>query len=1015
MFSAAHPFATGGGGNSFEYMVATLLAGDLILSRRAADGSAITVIETQTGPAGFDDLKLTLELLDGGSRTVHVQCRHRQRFAKSDARFTKLLEQAAAVVASGEIAFVTEQRRLAIIVERRSPGHASMKQLCELARTSGDFDRFVEVIERHGGEVRSRWGYCREAAGYMEEELLHSVLRSLEVRSVELTSGEARDFRDLVDQLAGKWSPRDHRRALNLVNALFRLLNEMGQVAGIVDMGFLEARLGSLLPTTLGAETRRERLRRRRAAGHRRTERRLTAIGLDDEEADQLATQVLDAPPDITISEPVTVISGLMGVGKSTELERLHRAAIDEALKNPYAPIPIRVKAAEIGNAALRGALSTHVEGLGDPSRVGVHLVIDGLDEAGVQVSELSLRIATMQADWPNSIVMLGTRPEEVPKGVGEVGVKPLAFDAAERLIETIDSHANRLPTFRAEVSEVLCRPLFAILFALNRREGRGASVDQSQLVASVGWHAIDDLGNAADATFDLLVRLACRILNSGGRPVAANGLNATPAQVAQLSRLRIVQTVDGLLSFQLAALTEWFAAHALLHDSSVLDHSVSDPPNARRWRYALVQALLQGSANDIDMIMAILLNKMPATAAWAYDEAKASDLPRRSTPLPESPREAGTRIRTAAKAWLEPWPRLVQQWTDYGEPPTLGISMDRGRLTTAWLPDGRESTERVTPLPAALKPGDTPAGFWNGISSGAPKNGELWPWEWARWGLQHRIDAYFKDRELLADIDLCWPELAWDYAHHVLNRGAAVQSEPLPLADLEATIAHNRSLAPDADEVLVSGHRGTWSVTGAAEFVLALARLGIDAIAPPWAPADTIGPSTGAWWTPEQLRTRLEQATKVALDICQAIVDKYLPSMAPELPTYQLFPARIVGLLTPPDPTLGFRGDPLFRWHIEPLPVESDNHANWDIVARDSLSRDEDWEPRVARVRELRGDLADRLGFITHYGEPAIFSSTPASSLALDLLWSDLSGFKWVSNFSPYYKNAPSVRPRYA
>ena len=55
---------TGGGGYSFEYMVATVLAGDLVLSRRAADGSAITVIETQTGPEGFEDLQLTLELLD---------------------------------------------------------------------------------------------------------------------------------------------------------------------------------------------------------------------------------------------------------------------------------------------------------------------------------------------------------------------------------------------------------------------------------------------------------------------------------------------------------------------------------------------------------------------------------------------------------------------------------------------------------------------------------------------------------------------------------------------------------------------------------------------------------------------------------------------------------------------------------------------------------------------------------------------------------------------------------------
>ena len=74
----------------------------------------------------------------------------------------------------------------------------------------------------------------------------------------------------------------------------------------------------------------------------------MKAIGLDDEEADMLATRALATPPSITVSESLTVMSGAMGVGKTTELERVHRLAIDRALADPDAPIPVFLRASEV-------------------------------------------------------------------------------------------------------------------------------------------------------------------------------------------------------------------------------------------------------------------------------------------------------------------------------------------------------------------------------------------------------------------------------------------------------------------------------------------------------------------------------------------------------------------------------------------------------------------------------------------------------------------------------------------
>lgn len=450
MSSHAHPFATGGGGPRFENRVATLLAADMIASRQTEHGGVISAVELQTGPKGFDDLQVSLELPSGSSRTLHAQCRHRQPFTKSNTKFAELVAQADAAIADDEFGFATGHKRLAIIVDHRSPGHDSITTLCELARDPGDLGRFVSVIETHGQAIRDRWKHCLGAACDLEPERVHRLLASLEVRPVEVDSETSRGSVELINRLAELWSPADPVAATNLSNALSALCADLATSAGMVEMGRLHSQLGSLLPSTLGASTRREKLRRRRDAGHLRTVSRLMTVGLDSDEANKLAMQVFAAEPSISITEPITVVSGLMGVGKSTELERLHRTAFDEALEDANAPIPVFVDAVNIGHASLQSELTTHVAGLGDPTGVGVHLVIDGLDEAGVQVSELVLRIASMQAEWRDSTVVLGTRPQESPTGIEAVTVAPLAVEDAQNLMETVERASRSCGGFGA-------------------------------------------------------------------------------------------------------------------------------------------------------------------------------------------------------------------------------------------------------------------------------------------------------------------------------------------------------------------------------------------------------------------------------------------------------------------------------------------------------------------------------------------------------------------------------------
>lgn len=289
---------------------------------------------------------------------------------------------------------------------------------------------------------------------------------------------------------------------------------------------------------------------------------------------------------------------------------------------------------------------------------------------------------------------------------------------------------------------------------------------------------------------------------------------------------------------------------------------------------------------------------------------------------------------------------------------------------------------------------------------------GADWPWVWVRGEFQRTIEDYLRSRQLLADIELCWPELAWDFAHQMLGRNATTASEPVLRAELEAAVASHRS--PRSSGTLASGFSSEWNISEGEAFVADLTRVGLNEVASPWPSADSNGDTVEACWTTEQLLRRLRAMTGSALDIYQAIVDRHLPSMASELHTYQLLPGRVSGSLMPIGADRRYPDAPFFSWHIEPMPHGSANEAQWEAMESDGLIAEDEWAYREARVRELRGELVERVSFWEHASQPAIFSPTPASSLALQLLWNDLAEYGWVTEpyDEPFF--ASSIRPRY-
>lgn len=206
--------------------------------------------------------------------------------------------------------------------------------------------------------LRSVFGIAVRPRGSRPKIFTRRFPRSTYIRS-RLDHPNSRDSVEVLDRLRTLWSPVDVARALDLGNALLAHVCDLTKRAGVIDIGSLQAALRAKLPDSLGADTRRAKLHRLHDAGQARVVRSIEALGVSKPQAEQAALQALERPP-AALDGDVVVIDGPMGVGKTTELERQHRQAINSALADPTRPIPIFVQARDVAAPAfnLRPLLS---------------------------------------------------------------------------------------------------------------------------------------------------------------------------------------------------------------------------------------------------------------------------------------------------------------------------------------------------------------------------------------------------------------------------------------------------------------------------------------------------------------------------------------------------------------------------------------------------------------------------------------------------------------------------------
>lgn len=770
---------------------------------------------------------------------------------------------------------------------------------------------------------------------------------------------------------------------------------------GVPDMGRLA------LIWQLGRASRGRCVERWQAPGLPRDE----ALALaDDLSVGSLPTDCL--PGD---QAPVVVLSSEMGAGKSLGAERHLQAAIDRMLRDGGAPVPVWLQAKQ-AQGGLLAAVMAMCEGIGDPRIQGATVVVDGLDEAGVEAAEQLLAQAReLTVVWPHTTVLMTSRPAPSIDRVKERRGLPELGDAA--LKATVDVGAGRSMSHGSIMSlpdsfrSSLRRPLFALLYGLRCREQPAGLPPRSRgdLLAFLGGRVTERAGEDAQR---VLRALAVMSVKRELGPVAAQEIGA-PAEIEALLTGGFVVSRPAGIAAALPVIAQWFAAQALLLEEVDVKQLLAAPEDIDLWLYPLAIAVATGSREQGAAILEPIVRALPGFAFRVIGEAlgTAGDGDAISPPW----REAGEQMRAAMQAMadgLGSLGALALPLDEHGTVVPLAVSTEGSSLHYAiW--NGSDPRNPVHPMP----PGAPSSGarWFNALPGYAVEgfdevsSGSSWAWRWATERLRDGLKRLFAGKLLPAQPgSAITEERVWAAACALTGRGSLF-AEPLELAPLLNRLDEIIALADDHDHsrgTIIVGAGGEFNAEWLRELLRAAHDRSLLLLAPhPGADQrpDGRGASTiGAFYSDQRLIEHLTSVYEKAIRAYQELIDAAFSAVGNRLGYHVTFPARYVGAINPNrGPEAGAsRGMPTLSGYFQPLPRGEQSRVELQISPdRQDRGRSAAAYEDLSRLRpEAARWIVGRAG----WGVVSLRHKTPSTSLAYEWLWQDLLHARIVAGIQP-------------
>lgn len=747
---------------------------------------------------------------------------------------------------------------------------------------------------------------------------------------------------------------------------------------------------------------------------------RWEAAGLSYELAQELANDISVGAPNATLrsqfEKPVIWLVGEFGIGKSLLIERLFQEAVVDAVQREDAPIPIFLRARDIASDSrrLKDIVDASLSSLKDAKTQTVIIFVDGVDEASRNFADnLKVDVRTIQSVRPGTRVFITSRfLQNLSLSDREQLIGIPRLQEAERLFLMSRIAGQEIGKYHfysspSTLKEALERPLFAILMANYLRDRTYRStLSTGELLSTLVGKSLERASAEIESGLDRLKELAVLSIERDGA-VQPREIGSQ-FEVQSLLNTRLVIERSGAVEFPLPILAQWFAAQSLASGVVHLQRLLDNPSLLEKWRYPLAIFVANNSYEMVVQILGPIVERYPAFASSIISES----LVQRAGVLP-SPKESGQKIREAMQLWMTgigSLAELIAPTVDGSKVQSIRVSTYGSTLSYSWYA-GTEHNDEVQVWQGGNmgNPFEMLSRDWPNVSYLQEGNQLAWPWRVTLNDLSKSLSDVLQERALpvVTNAHPLWNEAIWKIALKFANK-SPLYNQPIRISEeVEKRLMLYESSSSQGKQLIFSDGMDFKTLR---QIKFGLGENFYQEVSPPWPGADKPWGEGGHWvWNPysdEQILVRTQAVYKGALEIYQHLVQTWFSKLSPRFNKYALFPARLVGIVTPPsaDPEQSDIG-PVMDYYFEPLPDGEQAFVDIKLIGeseerlRSRMVEQEFFQEQRERLINLRPKASNWISLTTSSTSISdVFSQVrPATEIAYEWLWEDLKRVAWV------------------
>lgn len=696
------------------------------------------------------------------------------------------------------------------------------------------------------------------------------------------------------------------------------------------------------------------------------------ALGVPEEEAETLAANPRVGVHIAVRPGQVLVVRAVAGSGKSLAAVRTHQLDIVDAVLDTRAPLPVLLHCGQLERRSLRDAIVARAPSVDAPESTGVRLTLDGLDEVGLsEARRIVKESAVLARAWTGTSVVLFGRPDLKIDGANIADLPVQDESALDETIEIIVGRKAPFWNYPKSFRESIRLPLYAVAAAALLRSEQDVPRSRAGIIEGVLRACLRDEDVVDEQRF---------------RSLAVETIERDSVTVSEIGRLaanelvqsRLILHVGDQLRFAVPVHAEWFAAQAILTDSTLRDRlAKTDASGLSRWRYALGLALEIGPAATVQDIAETLATRLPAGLRLVLRESSTSWPTGSKSPSEDAQlRLEGERALRAVYSTLRHV--LASAAPVVGDSRASSVEVAAGRaVMTLRNRKGQEVKQCFTPVD-----GDDP----------------VWAWRWTSKYLAEDLQTIVDGGMFRVKNSVAVAELAWSLGRLAADDHSLLHP-PLDPAHLHRALPLSSAQADEEPMRIVGRSSHVWLPAGSAHLVRTAFASGLLDKAPlirPWPVPDNTQSRSG-WvddlYSSETAAELIGSIRQSALAIYKEIVDSWLPDFAAFMPLRATMPVLNQCVFSPLSDS-AYGATMSSQW----IPLASGEPSTVSVVVGEygfDLWDDDEIQQRWETANRNPPPF-NRSYSASHGVIDGLFSNRPATAMAYRWIAEDLNALDW-------------------